>query len=68
MPACAITLEISDNGSGIPENHRNGKLPLGLGVGIASMRERVKFIGGRLDIESGCGGGTTVSVTVPVNE
>jgi PAS domain S-box-containing protein len=62
-----ITLEISDNGGGIPENQRNGKLPLGLGVGIASMQERVKFIGGRLDIESGCCG-TLVRVTVPVNE
>jgi len=41
-----ITLEISDKGSGIPGNlpRQNGKLSLGLGVGIPSMHERVKHI------------------------
>jgi len=61
-----VTLEISDSGSGIPGNRRNGKSPLGLGVGIASMQERVKLIGGRLEIDSSCSG-TMVRVTVPVN-
>jgi len=61
-----VTLEISDSGSGIPGNRRNGKSPLGLGVGIASMQERVKLIGGRLEIDSSCSG-TIVRVTVPVN-
>ena len=60
-----ITLEISDSGSGIPGNGRNGKSPLGLGVGIASMQERVKLIGGRLEIDSSCSG-TMVRVRVPV--
>jgi PAS domain S-box-containing protein len=62
-----ITLEISDRGSGISGNQRNGRSPLGLGVGIASMQERVKLIGGRLDIESSCCG-TMVQVTVQSNE
>ncbi len=61
-----VTLEISDSGSGIPRNRRNGKAPFGLGVGIASMQERVKLIGGRLEIDSSCSG-TMVRVTVPVN-
>jgi two-component system NarL family sensor kinase len=63
-----ITLEISDKGSGISGNQRrrNGKLSLGLGVGIPSMHERVKLIGGQLDIESGSSG-TTVRVTIPVD-
>jgi PAS domain S-box-containing protein len=63
-----ITLEISDKGSGIPGNlpRQNGKLSLGLGVGIPSMHERVKLIGGQLDIESS-GSGTTVRVTIPVD-
>jgi len=61
-----ITLEISDEGSGIPGNLRrqNGALFFGLGVGIPSMYERVKRIGGRLDVESS-GSGTTVRVTIP---
>jgi signal transduction histidine kinase len=61
-----ITMEISDSGTGIPGNRRNRKSPLGLGVGIASMQERVKLIGGRLEIDSSCSG-TMVRVTVPVN-
>jgi signal transduction histidine kinase len=62
-----IALEISDGGSGISGNQPNGRSLLGLGVGIASMQERVKLLGGRFDIESSCCG-TIVRVTVPVDE
>jgi PAS domain S-box-containing protein len=63
-----IALEISDNGSGIPGNPRrqNEKFPFGLGVGIPSMHERVKLIGGQLAIESSSTG-TTVRVTIPAD-
>jgi len=37
-----------------------------LGAGIASMQERVKLIGGLLEIDSSCSG-TTVRVTVSAN-
>jgi PAS domain S-box-containing protein len=64
-----ITLEIGDKGSGMPGSlrRRNGKMPLGVGVGIPSMHERVTPIGGRLDIESSSGG-TTVRVTIPADD
>jgi PAS domain S-box-containing protein len=64
-----IALEISDKGSGIPGNlgRQNGKLSFGLGVGIPSMQERVKLIGGRLDIESGSSG-TMVRATIPLDD
>jgi PAS domain S-box-containing protein len=64
-----ITMEISDNGGGMPGNlwRQNGKLSFGLGVGIPSMHERVKLIGGQLDIESG-NSGTTVRVTIPADD
>ncbi len=64
-----FTLEISDKGSGISGSlrRRNGKTPFGFGVGIPSMHERVALIGGQLDIESS-GGGTTVRVTIPVDD
>jgi signal transduction histidine kinase len=63
-----ITLEISDKGTGISGSlrRRNGKLPFGLGVGIPSMDERVKLIGGQFDIESSSSG-TTVRVRIPVD-
>jgi PAS domain S-box-containing protein len=63
-----ITLEISDKGTGISGSlrKRNEKLPFGPGVGIPSMHERVKLIGGQFDIESS-NSGTTVRVRIPVD-
>jgi signal transduction histidine kinase len=64
-----ITLEVSDAGSGISEKQpmQDGEIPFKLGVGIPSMHERVKLIGGQLTIDSSSGG-TTVRVTVRTNE
>jgi two-component system NarL family sensor kinase len=62
-----VTLEVSDKGPGISgrELKRNEGLPFEVGVGILSMQERAKLIGGRLDIDS-TSHGTTVRVTVPL--
>lgn len=64
-----VVLEVSDQGRGISANKRksNGAIPVVAGVGIPSMDERVKQIGGRLDIESNCKG-TTVRVTIPSHD
>jgi len=64
-----VMLEVSDNGRGtvVEELKHNGERPFGVGVGIPSMRERVKLIGGRLEIISGSRG-TAVRVTVPAKE
>jgi PAS domain S-box-containing protein len=64
-----IALEVSDRGSGISgePRRRNGEFPTRLGVGIRSMHERVKLIGGRLDIESSSNG-TTVRATIRLDE
>jgi len=58
-----VTLEVSDKGRGISDS----RFPSGVGVGIPSMHERVKQIGGRLDVDSSSRG-TTVRVTIPVND
>jgi PAS domain S-box-containing protein len=62
-----LVLEISDRGHGMPASRRNGQNArrFEIGVGLPSMQERVKLIGGRLDIDSGVGG-TTVRVTIPL--
>jgi signal transduction histidine kinase len=54
-----VTLEVNDRGSGM----RSGATP---GVGIASMRERVRQLGGWLDISS-ANGGTTVKAVIPLS-
>jgi len=62
-----LTLEISDLGQdpppGAPEVPRHP--PVAVGVGIHSMQERVKLIGGRLKVDI-TSHGTTVRVTMPL--
>jgi two-component system NarL family sensor kinase len=60
-----LTVEISDRGNGASASVSREKKELGykIGVGIPSMQERVKLIGGQLDIDS-TGQGTTVRVTI----
>ena len=62
-----LTLEISDRGRGVSDAVTRGKEErrLEMGVGIPSMQERVKLVGGRLDIASSSHG-TTIRVTIPL--
>jgi two-component system, NarL family, sensor kinase len=50
-----LMLEIADQGTGIPS------LTTSVGVGIAGMRERVRLLGGEMDIQSSSAG-TTIRV------
>jgi PAS domain S-box-containing protein len=62
-----LTLEISDLGRGLSttKQKEEDEVRLEIGVGIPSMQERVKLIGGRFEIDSGSQG-TTVRVTIPL--
>jgi PAS domain S-box-containing protein len=64
-----VSLEVSDKGRGTSGTELLSKsgLPFEVGVGIPSMQERVKLIGGRLEIESSSGG-TTVRVMLPIGD
>jgi PAS domain S-box-containing protein len=64
-----LTLEISDHGSGASAIGQRGKGKPGFesGVGIPSMEERVKLIGGSFEIHS-TSHGTIVRVTIPLKE
>lgn len=57
----AVTVTVTDDGRGIPR-----LLPPDT-AGIAGMRERALLVGGRLSIEPGAGGGTTVQLVVPLS-
>jgi PAS domain S-box-containing protein len=61
-----LKLEISDFGRGVRASRREKPGPrLEFGVGISSMRDRVKLIGGRLEIDRTTQG-TTLLVTIPL--
>jgi signal transduction histidine kinase len=62
-----ITLEISDPGRGpsAGSQREQEERRFEPGVGIAGMQERVKLIGGRLEIDS-TNHGTSVRVTIPL--
>jgi len=58
-----VRLEVQDAGKGLPRSPAKGHMDA-LGVGITGMRERVKLLGGQMEMESGSHG-TTIRVTVP---
>jgi PAS domain S-box-containing protein len=56
-----VTLSVSDDGKGLPKNLDLGRP--GFGIGILGMKERLRELGGNLDISSD-GKGTVVTATV----
>lgn len=63
-----VTVEVEDKGKGIPADKLEEMSSIGIpGVGITGMRERVRQLGGTLEIGSN-GSGTTVQARLPVSE
>jgi PAS domain S-box-containing protein len=64
-----IQLHVSDNGKGIPKDRLRGVLESGsgTGVGLAGMRERVRDLGGSMEIKSD-DAGTTIIINIPLPE
>jgi signal transduction histidine kinase len=60
----AIVMQISDDGRGISA----GELNAIHSHGLASMRHRVRALGGRLDIRSPASGGTILLVRIPADK
>jgi NarL family two-component system sensor histidine kinase LiaS len=59
--AASIALEVADSGVGFnPGGHPYGSL------GLAGMQERVTYLKGRLVIDAFPGGGTRISVRIPL--
>jgi len=57
----AVKAVVEDDGQGFDPAEQADD-----GFGLVGMRERLALLGGRLEIESGRGGGTTVAAEVPV--
>lgn len=61
-----VKISITDNGSGFDVGLMESKINKGVHFGIMGMRERVELLEGRLDIESGKGQGTKISILIPI--
>jgi len=61
-----VCLEIVDKGQGMPIGRLAEVRAQRAGVGVTGMRERVRHLGGVMDIQS-CKAGTKVSVVLPVS-
>ena len=62
----SLSVQVCDEGKGIPFDHRVSMLVgSNHGVGLSGMRERVRELGGTLDIQSN-ESGTTVTALLPV--
>ena len=61
----AVVLEVADDGAGIAPGRLGEALREGH-IGLASSRERVEAIGGRLELRGGPGAGTTAIAVLPL--
>jgi signal transduction histidine kinase len=56
-----LRLEVRDDGTGLPDDALSSR-----GLGLAGMRERARLLGGTCHVASRAGGGTAVSVALPL--
>jgi len=59
VPVRMLRLKIDDNGAGFDPG-------ASMGIGMTAMRERVGSLGGTMKVDSVSGGGTTVSIEIPL--
>jgi signal transduction histidine kinase len=61
QPNGTVSLTIEDDGAGFDPRHTRG-------MGLLGMEERVRQLGGKLEVQSQPGKGTTLRVTLPVED
>jgi PAS domain S-box-containing protein len=60
-----INIEVEDDGVGIKDVPRDSRLKSDSGFGLFSIRERLHYLGGRVQVESEKGRGTKITMMVP---
>ena len=63
-----VEMEVRDDGVGFDVSESLDRLPAERGLGLLGMRERAEILGGRLDMESEPGRGTSVRISLPIGE
>ena len=63
-----LNIEVEDDGVGIKDLRQESKLKGNGGFGLFSIRERLRYLGGRLHVEAGNGRGTRVTLVVPLQQ
>lgn len=58
----SVTIEITDNGQGMPEQL------VSQGLGIGNLSRRIELLDGKLNVSSHSGGGTKISIVLPKNQ
>ena len=61
-----VTIKVADDGSGFDPSFLTLPNSISKGFGLFSISERLKLLGGELEIDSAIGQGTRASVTIPV--
>ncbi|UCF92948.1 MAG: HAMP domain-containing protein [Desulfobacterales bacterium] len=63
-----VRIEIEDNGVGFDPENLNAHPTKNVGFGLFSIRERLRHLGGRLEIASARGKGTRVTLVSPLKQ
>lgn len=63
-----VRLRIQDNGKGFDKGLVIGPHRIRTGIGLTSIDERVRMLGGSLDISTGPGQGTVLQFEIPLHE
>jgi signal transduction histidine kinase len=61
-----VSLSIRDNGRGFEAGAPGSANPSGAGSGLSGIAERVRFLNGRMAVDSRPGAGTNLTVEVPL--
>lgn len=74
LPSGSVAVEVTDTGRGIEADRQerifdrfyrpDGRDPRRFGLGLAIVRQAVAALGGRIELESAVGSGTTVRITL----
>jgi len=63
----SVSIQVEDDGIGFDFSQGFSSASVGHGAGLLGMRERAELLGGTLTINTEPGGGTRVSVEIPVD-